>query len=117
VTETGGQSAGVQTYESLSDTLLENKQVLVDNKPIRNNNDNIVQKVYYGGMLDTVQPQGYLNLSFVEGQNGLLAYRGDGLPAGSQFELVSDILAASANNRVALVQEMVYGGPFPSLRP
>jgi len=117
ITETGGQSAGVQTFESLSDVMLENTQILVDNKPIRNNNDNLVQKLYYGGMLNTVQPQGYLNLSFVEGQNALLSYRGDGLPAGSQFELVSDILTASANNRIALVQEMVYGGPFPSLRP
>jgi len=117
VTETTGQSVGVQTYESLSDTLLENTQVLVDNKPIRNNNDNLVQKAYYSGMFNTVHPQGYLNMSFVDGQNGLLAYRGDGLPAGSQFELVSDVLSASANNRVALVQEMVYGGPFPSLRP
>jgi hypothetical protein len=115
--EDTGQAAGVQTFEALSDTMLENTQILVDNKPIRNNNDNLVQKLYYGGMFNTVQPQGYLNMSFVEGQNGLLSYRGDGLPAGSQFELMTDVLTASAKNRVALVQEMVYGGPFPGLRP
>jgi hypothetical protein len=115
--ETGGQSAGVFTLEALSDVFLENTQILVDNKPIRNNNNNIIQKNYYGGMFNTVYPQGYLNLSFVEGMNALLAYRGDGLPAGSQFELVSDVLVASANTRIGLVQEMVYGGPFPALRP
>ena len=117
VIEATGQTAGIQTFESLSDVMLENTQILVDNKPIRNNSDNLVQKAYYGGMFNTVYPQGYLDLSFVEGQNGLLAYRGDGLPAGSQFELISDVLTASANNRISLVQEMVYGGPFPALRP
>lgn len=117
ITETGGQSAGVQTFESLSDVMLENTQITVDNKPIRNNNDNLVQKLYYSNQFDTVHPQGYLNLSFVEAQNALLAYRGDGLPAGSQFELLTDVLTASANNRIAMIQEMVYGGPFPGLRP
>jgi hypothetical protein len=54
--------------------------------------------------------------SFVEGQNALLAYRGDGLAGGSQFQLQSDVIAASANNRQRYVQEMIYGGPFPAQR-
>lgn len=115
--EATGQSAGVTTFEDLQNTMIDQTQLLVDNKPIRNNSSNLVQQAYYGGMFNTIIPEGYLNLSFVEGQNALLAYRGDGLPAGSQFEIITDVLTASANNRINMVQEMVYGGPFPQLRP
>ena len=116
VLETTAQSGGVTTFESLSDLQLDKTIVTVDNKPIRNNSDNLVQKDYYARMFNSVTPQGYLNLSFVEGQNALLSYRGDGLPAGAQFELISDIIAAGANQRQSLIQETILGGPFASVR-
>jgi hypothetical protein len=31
--------------------------------------------------------------------------------------LQTDVLTASANNRIAVLQEQIIGGPFPKLRP
>lgn len=116
INQTAGLSTGVQTYASLTDVMLDKTQILQDNKPVRNNQSNMVMKSYLSRMFSTVVPQGYFLLSFVDGQNPLLAFRGDGLQAAAQFELKSDIISANANNRIALVQEMIYGGPFPALR-
>jgi hypothetical protein len=116
VLETTGQTAGVSTLESVSDLILDRTQIVADNKPVRNVHYNLVQKDYMGRMFNTVIPQGYLVQSFVEGQNPLLAYRGDGLQGGSQFEMRTDVIAANANTRVLVTQETVSGGPFPALR-
>ena len=78
---------------------------MADNKPVRNNGNNLVQKAYYGQQFGTVIPQGYLLLSFVEGQNAALAYRGRNLPGGSQLELFSDVVTADAAARLSYVQE------------
>jgi hypothetical protein len=104
-------------FTSLSDVQLGRTQMMVDNKPIRNNQDNGVAKAWGQANFDTVWPQGYLPFSFVDSQNPLTAYRGDGLQGGSTFELDTDILTASASNLQTLVQEMIYGGPFPPLKP
>lgn len=104
-------------FSALSDVQLGSTKIMVDNKPIRNNMDNGVQKAWGSMNFDTVWPQGYLPFSFVDSQNPLTAYRGDGLQGGSTFEVDTDILTASASNLQTLVQEMVYGGPYPSLKP
>lgn len=114
--QTAGLTAGVDTLASLSDVQADKTQIIVDNKPVRNNQSNIVAKAWYQRQFGLATPQGYFLLSFVDGQNPLLAYRGDGLQGGSQFTLNSDIIAASANNRQRFVQEMVLGGPFPAQR-
>jgi hypothetical protein len=114
--QTAGLGAGVDTLATLSDTQLDRTQIQVDNKPVRNNQDNTVYKAHDEAYFGAVQPQGYFMMSFVEGQNALLAYRGDGLSGGAQFQLVSDCISASANNRQRFVQEMIYGGPFPAQR-
>lgn len=114
--QTTGLTAGVDTLATLSDLQLERTQIQVDNKPVRNNQSNIVAKAHAEAYFDAVHPQGYLWLPFNDGQSALLSYRGDGLAGGSQFQLVSDVIAASANNRQRYVQEMIYGGPFPAQR-
>jgi hypothetical protein len=114
--QTAGLTAGVDTLATLSDFQLDRTQITVDNKPVRNNQDNIVFKANEEALLNTLVPEGYFLLSFVEGQNALLSYRGDGLAGGSQFQLQSDVIAASANNRQRFIQEMIYGGPFPAQR-
>jgi len=114
--QTTGLTAGVDTLATLSDFQLDRTQITVDNKPVRNNQDNIVFKANEEALLNTLVPEGYFLLSFVEGQNALLSYRGDGLAGGSQFQLQSDVIAASANNRQRFIQEMIYGGPFPAQR-
>lgn len=116
INQTAGLSTGVQTFASLSDVILDKTQIVLDNKPVRNNQANQVHKSYMARMFSTVIPQGYFLLSFVEGQNPLLAFRGDGVQGAAQIELKSDIISASANNRLHLVQDMIYGGPFPALR-
>lgn len=115
-TSLAGTSAQVTTYATLSDVQLENTQIMVDNKPLKWNQDNLLLKSYVDRMFNNVVPEGYLLIPFVEAQNPLLAYRGDGLAGGSLFELQSDILTTNAANLVSLTQEMAYGGPFPELR-
>lgn len=112
-----GSTAGVTTFTTLSDLILERTNIQVDNKMIRQATINMAERARLDRMFSTFPAEGYLNLSFVDGQNPLLAYRGDGLPAGSLFNLVSDILTTSANTRLAVTQEQIIGGPFPALRP
>lgn len=114
--QTAGLTAGVDTLASVSDTILDKTQILADNKPIRNNQANMVSKAWYQSRFGRVIPQGVYLISFVDGQNPLLSYRGDGLNAGSQFQINSDITSASANNRLRMIQEYCVGGPFPAQR-
>jgi len=114
--QTAGLTAGIDTLAALSDVQLDRTQITVDNKPVRNNQNNMVAKAAMEAYWNTLLCEGYFMASFVEGQNALLAYRGDGLAGGSQFQLQSDVIAASANNRQRYVQEMIYGGPFPAQR-
>lgn len=110
-------TGGVNTFATLVDTLLDRTQIVVDNKPVRNNQSNFVMKAYLQRMFDTVIPAGYFPLSFVDGQNAQLSYRGDGLAGGSTYEIFSDILTSGGTQQIDMVQEMIYGGPFPPLRP
>lgn len=114
--ETAGLTAGVQVFDTLSDALLDRTQIQVDNKPLRQNDNNRLARFYSSLMFDTDPMEGYLPLPFVEGQNPLLAYRGDGLSGGSTFELISDIITANAATRVNYLQEQVIGGAYPELR-
>lgn len=111
-----GVTAGIDRFDTLTDFQLDRTQITVDNKPVRNNQDNIVFKADQEAYWSTIVPEGYFLLSFVEGQNALLSYRGDGLAGGSQFQVQSDVIAASANNRQRFIQEMILGGPFPQQR-
>lgn len=114
--QTAGLSAGVDTLASLSDVQLDRTQITVDNKPVRNNQNNLVMKADQEAYWASLIPQGYFLFSFTEGQNALLSYRGDGLSGGSQFQVQTDVLTTSANNRQRFIQEMIYGGPFPAQR-
>ena len=110
-------SAAPPVFGSVSDVQLGRSMIMVDNKPIRNNQNNGVAKTFGMTNFNTVWPQGYLVFSFIDSQNPLTAYRGDGLQGGSTFEIDTDILTANAGNLQTMVQEMVYGGPYPALRP
>ena len=110
-------AAAPPVFATLVDTMLDQTQLIVDNKPIRNNSDNMIAKTYGGRNFDTVWPAGYNGFSFVDSQNPLTAYRGDGLQGGSTFEIDTNVLTANAANLILMVQEMVYGGPFPPLKP
>jgi hypothetical protein len=112
--QAAGLTANVATFGSYSDVQLDRTRIVVDNKAIRDNQDNFVEKAFYERMFNTVHPTGHLVESFVDAQNPLNAYRGDGLPGGANFALYTDILTASANNRQNFVQEYCQGGPFPA---
>lgn len=114
--QTTGLTGGISTLATLSDFQLDRTQVIVDNKPVRNNQDNIVSKAFTEAYWGSCVPEGYFLFTFDEGQSALLSYRGDGLAGGSQFQVQSDVIAASANNRQTYIQEMIYGGPFPVQR-
>lgn len=102
---------GVQVFGSLTDAMLDQTLIVVDNKRIRNNLSNLAAKESVGYDFGTVEPQGYLPFSFISSQSARTAFRAD-LPtvvgAGSSFELDTDIIAANAANQVNVVQEMIF---------
>lgn len=106
-----GTSAGVSVFATLSSLMLNRTQIMVDNRPIRNSIDDRTQKEWAGIEQASVNPQGYLNFSFIGSQTPRTAYRGDEpnvVAPGAQFELVTDVLTASADNRVNLIQEEIW---------
>jgi hypothetical protein len=109
-----GTTSGVNVYASLSDTLLEQTQIMVDNKPIRNNLSNLASKESIGYKFTTIEPQGYLPFSFIDSQSARTAYRAD-LPSvvgsGSDFGLYTNVITAGANTIVNVIQEMIFADP------
>jgi hypothetical protein len=107
-----GTSPGVQVYASLSDTIFEQTQIRVDNKPIRNNLRNLVYKDYLAYAFDAIsQPQGYLPMTFVDSLNPRTAFDGDKVSGGSTYEVDSQIISANANNYAEVIQEYFQGTP------
>jgi hypothetical protein len=107
-----GTSAGVSVFASLTDQMLEQTQITVDNKPVKNNFLNAAMKEYTGFAFNTVQPEGYLVESFDEAsQQPLTYYRGDLVAGGSTFAVLSQVLTAEENQAVNFVQEQVFGTP------
>ena len=106
-----GSTAGVNVFGALTDTMLDRTQILVDNKPIRNNLSNLASKESIGYQFTTIEPQGYLPFSFIDSQSARTAYRAD-LPSvvgsGSDFGLYTDIIGANAANAVNVIQEMIF---------
>lgn len=105
-----GTTAGISVFSDLRDGLLDITQILNDNRPVRNNQDNLTFKEHAGMQFDTVLPEGYLTMPFVDSQSPRTAYRGD-LPQvvapGASFELVSNIIESNAASAVNLVQEQI----------
>lgn len=106
-----GTSAGVSVFATLVDTILDETQVIVDNKPVRNNFNNFAEKEYAGFAFNTVLPGGYLNFTFVDSMSPLTYYRGDLLAGGSTFELDSNVLTSGATQAAEIIQEQVIGDP------
>jgi hypothetical protein len=106
-----GTSQGVTAYATLSDVIFDQTQVIVDNKPVRNNFANYAQKEYAGYAFDTVLPQGYLNFPFLDSMNPLTAYPADQLSGGSTFEIDSAIIGGAGGVIAEIVQEQYLGTP------
>jgi len=116
VIQTAGLTAGVQTFASLSDLILNRTQIQVDFNPIRRVDSNFIERSYINRMMGTQPMEGYYPLTFVESQNPLTAYRGDSPSiASATFALYSDVLTNNANQRVTVVQERVTGGYYPEV--
>jgi len=106
-----GTSAGVSVYSALSDAIFEQTQLVVDNKPVRNNFLNTAYKEYQAYSFDARWPQGYLAFSFLDSMNPLTAYPADQLAGGSVFELDSQVKTANAANFAEVIQEQYLGVP------
>jgi hypothetical protein len=106
-----GTNPGVQVFSDLSDTILDFTQIRVDNKPIRNIQNNFAAKEYYGYAFGTVLPEGYLNLSFIDSQNPLTFFRGDTLDKGVEFEVNTNVISNGASQTANVIQEQVLGNP------
>lgn len=106
-----GSSGGVSVFGSLSDAVIDFTQMVVDNKPIKNNFANFALKEYSGFVDDTVMPGGYLAFKFLDAQQPLTYYRGDLIAGGSTFELDTNVIGGGANIAAAILQEQVIGDP------
>src|SRR6516164_11248674 len=106
-----GTSPGVSVYSTLSDQIFQQTQVIVDNKPVRNNFLNAAYKEYAGYSFDARLPQGYLPFSFIDSMNPLTAYPADQLAGGSVFELDSQVLTGAGTNFAEIIQEQYLGVP------
>jgi hypothetical protein len=106
-----GVTSGVNVFATLNDVTLDRTQILVDNKPIRNNLSNLAAKESIGYKFTTIEPQGYLPFSFIDSQSARTAFRAD-LPSvvgsGSDFGLYTDLIAANANTVINVIQEMIF---------
>jgi len=98
-------------YSTLSDQIFQQTQVIVDNKPVRNNFLNAAYKEYAGYSFDARLPQGYLPFSFIDSMNPLTAYPADQLAGGSVFELDSQVLTGAGTNFAEIIQEQYLGVP------
>jgi hypothetical protein len=106
-----GTSGGVQVFNELSDAILEQTQIQVDNKPIRNNFLNAAAREYGGYAFDTVLPEGYLNFPFDDSTNPLTYFRGDLVAGGSTFALQTQVINGGSTAAASVVQEQVFGTP------
>lgn len=106
-----GSGPGVSVFASLSDSILDFTQPVVDNKPIRNQQQNSAGKEYAGYAFETVLPGGYNNFTFVDSLNPLTYYRGDLISGGSTFELDSNVIGGGSNVAAQVTQEQIIGDP------
>jgi hypothetical protein len=110
-----GTSAGVQVYSALSDTVLEQTQIRIDNKSIRNNLKNAVFNEYLRFAFESEhKPEGYLPITFVDSLNPRTAFDGDKVSAGSTYEVDSQIATGNGANYAEVIQEYFQGVPAGS---
>jgi hypothetical protein len=107
-----GTTSGVNVFASLSDVQLDQIGIQLDNKELRATVRQLAWKNYVSRMFNTIIPQGYFVLPFVESGNVQNLFRGDKVAGGANLAVVCDVLTASADNRQHVVQEQIYGGPF-----
>lgn len=109
-----GTSSGVNVYASLSDVQLGRTRIMAAQKPLKDLRSNYATKAYYATKFQSYAPQGYMPFSWIEGGSIFGALQGQDMLAGAQLSIETDVLTADANNRQTIVQEMIYGGPFPN---
>ena len=116
VQKTGtSQASTVGTvYATLSDSIVEQTIVRLNNNPLRNLLLNSVSKEFYGFRMNTVQPLGYLGVFFDDGNptpNSWTALQGQNFPGGAQFDVAANVVGAAATNIGDIIQEYIIGTP------
>lgn len=110
---TSGMTSGVEAFSSLSDRHLDRTQIVLNNKRLRDTNNNRVAKIAQMIEWNTIHPEGYLVFSFIDSKQPLTALRAD--KASGLFEIRTDVTTAVATgSRQHVIQEIVTGGPFPA---
>lgn len=109
-------TAGVTTFSSFSDVLMDKTQFLVDGKQIRRVDSNFGERAYLNRFEDCQPMQGHFKLSFCEANQVLTSYRGDDKRLKSaDMAIFSDLAGVGAATRVQFIQEYVKGGLYPEL--
>lgn len=106
-----GSTPGVEVFAALTDALLDQTLVVVDNRRIRDTSTNFAAGDSFQMNQGSIRPAGYLPISFIDGQSSRTAFRAD-LAAvvgpGSDFALWSNILTTGATQALNLVQEKIW---------
>jgi hypothetical protein len=110
---TSGITSGVEVFSSLDDRHLDRTQIVLNNKRLRDTNNNRVAKMAQMVEWNTIHPEGYMVFSFIDAKQPLTALRAD--KASGLFEIRTDVTSAIASgDRQHVIQEIVTGGPFPA---
>jgi len=110
---TSGITSGVEVFSSLDDRHLDRTQIVLNNKRLRDTNNNRVAKMEQMVEWNTIHPEGYLAFSYIDSKQPLTALRAD--KASGLFEIRTDVTSAIASgDRQHVIQEIVTGGPFPA---
>jgi len=106
-----GSTPGVQVFATLTDALLDQTLVVVDNRRLRDTSSNFAAGDSIQMNQGAIRPQGYLPLSFIDGQSSRTALRAD-LAAvvgpGSDFALWSSVLTTGATQALNMIQESIW---------
>lgn len=110
VNHTVTPTAGVQSFLTLNDSTFDNYVLVSDNKNLRNALNNFAAKEYAAMAFGTVQPGGYIPLTFVDSHTPATRLELSKIPSATQVALFGDITAASANTALSVTQEYVLQG-------
>ena len=114
-TGTTQAATGGNIFATLSDFIMENTVIKVNNNAIRNLLVNDITKEFYGYRQQTNQPIGYLGILFDDGfpaSNAWTAFHGENPKlAGSTFAAFANIVGAAGGNGGNVLQEYILGTP------
>jgi hypothetical protein len=99
------------TFQTLSDFLYTNVQMLRADQAIKQYQDWFALKEYGGAYIEAIMPGGYAVIDFMEGGNPMAMWRGNEVDGATTITMQCNVSIANANNQLNYVQEQTLGDP------